>query len=772
MIVGRSARTSDDGCAALHPSDAADGMRLRVRAVLLLVLAAIGVTILLNSATTARASTVLPPGAEQEYEGFSKALQRNLTAPMPAAVETFTPCERGMAADFPCRDIDLLGQVSLTELGLSFANDIWGWTDSQTGDDYALVGGIEGTVAVRVADPQNPVVVAMLPTQVYTPDDGTFWRDLKVYGDHAFVVSEMTPHGMQVFDLRQLRPLDGSPVATLAPVTVYDEIESAHNVAINEETGFAYVVGAAADGEPVCNGGLHMVNIANPASPTFAGCFSPAGYVHDTQCVIYSGPDTEHAGKEICVNSIANFIFENTAGLPVFSNVVSIVDVTDKANPVELANAEYGAGIGYSHQGWLTPDQAYFLHGDELDEQFNAVATTTTRVWNLTDLDNPTLIAAPTNGITAIDHNMYTRGGYAYQSNYQSGLRVRSLANVAGGALHEVAYFDLYPEADTASFDGGTWSNFPYFSTPGLIAVSSMDRGLFLLGHRMFCDTRRVTVDVSLGMTPTNGADVIVGSDGPDVIDAGAGDDVVCGLGGIDVVNGGDGADRIFGGGGADRINGGGGNDLIYGGGGHDVIDGGDDADTIYGQPGGDTLRGGAGPDAIFGGVGFDVIYGGDGDDNLQGAGGNDRIYGGLGDDDIFGKPGNDELHGDEGDDELYAAAGDDNVLGGLGNDRLQGASGNDTLDGGDGDDVLFGQANDDLMIGGIGNDTLYAAAGNDRLFGGPGNDNLQGAAGDDELRGEADNDILYGQAGTDIVDGGSGTDTCYGSGADQILSC
>jgi len=30
------------------------------------------------------------------------------------------------------------------------------------------------------------------------------WRDIKVYDDHAFIVSEAREHGMQVFDLTQL----------------------------------------------------------------------------------------------------------------------------------------------------------------------------------------------------------------------------------------------------------------------------------------------------------------------------------------------------------------------------------------------------------------------------------------------------------------------------------------------------------------------------------------------------------------------------------------
>ena len=46
-------------------------------------------------------------------------------------------------------------------------------------------------------------------------------------------------------------------------------------------------------------GGLHAINVSDPLNPTFAGCFGGDGYVHDAQCTIYTGPDTEHQGKEV-----------------------------------------------------------------------------------------------------------------------------------------------------------------------------------------------------------------------------------------------------------------------------------------------------------------------------------------------------------------------------------------------------------------------------------------------------------------------------------------
>jgi hypothetical protein len=36
-----------------------------------------------------------------------------------------------------------------------------------------------------------------------------------------------------------------------------------------------------------------------PASPRAAGCFSLDGYTHETQCVVYNGPDTVYRDREV-----------------------------------------------------------------------------------------------------------------------------------------------------------------------------------------------------------------------------------------------------------------------------------------------------------------------------------------------------------------------------------------------------------------------------------------------------------------------------------------
>ena len=99
--------------------------------------------------------------------------------------------------------------------------------------------------------------------------------------------------------------------------------------------------------------------------------------------------------------------------------------------------------------------------------------------------ENPLVMGLFENDTTSIDHNIYVQGRYAFASNYTSGLRVYDTTDVAAGELSEVAFFDVYPENDNASFEGGTWSNYPFFAQKGVVAVTSMDRGLFILQPRV-----------------------------------------------------------------------------------------------------------------------------------------------------------------------------------------------------------------------------------------------------------------------------------------------
>ena len=379
-------------------------------------------------------------------------------------------CSDGAATAFECADYDLVSFLPVGDMGVPRGvnlNDIWGWTDPETGREYALAGRRDGVSFVDVTDPLHPHYLGQLLRTEGSPLAA--WRDIKVYKNHAYVVADGSGlHGIQIFDLTQLR--DVTEPVTFDETAHYDGVASVHNIAINEETGFAYSVGNSSGGE-TCGGGIHIIDIKEPTNPTFAGCFSQpgtgrngTGYTHDAQCVTYHGPDEEHQGKQICFGS------NETA--------FSIADVTDPANTMALGLATY-PDVAYAHQGWLTEDQRYFFQGDELDE--DNVRKTRTLVWDVSDLDDPQLAKEFWGTHESTDHNMYVQGNLLYQSNNRAGLRVLDISDPENPV--EVGYFDTVPHGDNGTGSVGSWSNYPYFES-GIVVVSSRFEGLFILKKR------------------------------------------------------------------------------------------------------------------------------------------------------------------------------------------------------------------------------------------------------------------------------------------------
>ena len=362
-----------------------------------------------------------------------------------------TPCENGMAGEYPCNGYDLQSFISLEEMDGIRGNDSWGWTDPDNGNEYAIMGLKNGTAFIDISDPINPIYLGKLPTHT----GESIWRDIKVYENHAFIVSEASNHGMQVFDLTRLRNVP-SPPETFTEDAHYDGFGSSHNIAINEESGYAYSVG-----DNTFSGGAHFIDISDPINPTAAGGYSGDGYTHDAHIVIYNGPDTDYIGKEIYVGSN--------------EDRVVIVDVTDKNNPQHIASVSY-PNFSYTHQGWLTEDFSYYILGDEADE-IDFGFNTKTIILDLTDLDNP-IHSFDYNGPTlATDHNGYVKGDLFYLANNAAGLRVIDISDISNGNMTEIGYFDSHPINDFAGYEG-IWSTYPYFES-GNIVIS--DREGFLV---------------------------------------------------------------------------------------------------------------------------------------------------------------------------------------------------------------------------------------------------------------------------------------------------
>lgn len=366
------------------------------------------------------------------------------------------PCVNGMAGIYPCKGFDLLANIPLTDFDSTFGNDIWGWTDTTTRKEYALLGLENGTAFIDISDTEKLIYLGKLPTV----NQASTWRDIKVYDNHAYIVAEVSGHGVQVFDLTKLRDATNAP-KTFAADGRYLAIGSAHNIVVNESTGFAYPVGT--DRTDKFNGGVHFLDLQNPTVPILAGGWGENGYTHDAQVVSYNGPDTDYTGAEI-------FIGANEYRM-------AIVDISNKEAPVELSTLTYD-NVEYTHQGWFTEDQRFFILGDELDE-IRIGFKSRTLIFDLADLDNPVLYHTYLGTTNAIDHNGYVVGDEYYLANYTAGVRVLDISEIADKNVTEKAFFDTYPASDNTEF-AGVWSVYPFFES-GKIIISDSNNGLFVV---------------------------------------------------------------------------------------------------------------------------------------------------------------------------------------------------------------------------------------------------------------------------------------------------
>ena len=372
-------------------------------------------------------------------------------------IEGKSYCENGFAGIYPCKGYDLLSRIPLEYFESVEGNDSWGWTDSFDGKEYALMGLDDGTAFVDISDPEVPLYLGKLPSASVNSS----WRDIKVYEDYAFIVSEAPGHGLQVFDLSKLRSLKTQQ--TFDSDLNFNEFGNAHNIAINKESGFAYVLGSK-----LFDGGPAFIDINSPLNPSIVGGYSFSSYTHDAQVVKYHGPDTRFKEKEILFGS-------NSIGGE--NNQLIILDVTDKKNPELISSIEY-SNAGYTHQGWISDDHKYFFLGDELDE-LKIGHRTKTRVFDIQNLENPIIHNTYYGQTASIDHNLYVKGSKIYMANYTSGMRVVDFNNISDNDFREEGYFDTYPSDNSTNFFGA-WNVYPFFSS-GVILISDINYGLFIV---------------------------------------------------------------------------------------------------------------------------------------------------------------------------------------------------------------------------------------------------------------------------------------------------
>lgn len=325
-------------------------------------------------------------------------------------------------------EVELLGQLSYSQE----LSDVWGYVD-EAGNEYALVGVYNGFSVVDVTDPANPEEV------YFVSGAQSIWRDIKTWGDYAYVSNESFG-GVLIVDLS---PLPDGEITTTTNFTgnIYN-FDRAHNLYI-DEFGKMYIFGADSG-----SGGAIICNVAeNPMNPIELGRFDNF-YLHDGMA---RGDTLWGAG--------------------IYQGLLAAIDVSNPANPAIMGTVSTPGQ--FAHNCWVSDDGTHVFTTDEISDGYIGA-------YNVEDLGNmfetDRIQSSP--GTDVIPHNVHVRNDFLITSYYTDGIVIHDAINPEN--LTEVGSFDTSPNYSGSGFNGA-WGAYPFLPS-GNILASDIQEGLYILG--------------------------------------------------------------------------------------------------------------------------------------------------------------------------------------------------------------------------------------------------------------------------------------------------
>jgi choice-of-anchor B domain-containing protein len=371
-------------------------------------------------------------------------------------------------------NIELVGTLSYQELRGSNLSNLWGYTD-EFGNEYALVGvngvGTQQPGGISVVDlsvPSDPQEI------FFFPGPSSIWREVKVWGDHAYITTEAESGGITIVDLSPL------PQSTALNAIVWDapDWNTSHSLFI-DENGRLYIHGADRG-----NGGVIMYDLTqDPMDPVEVGAFDN-WYCHDS----FARGDTLYAAH-------------------IYDGFFSIVDVSSPASPVLLGTRV--TPNEFTHNVWLDDTGTRLFTTDERTDSYVASYD----ISDPTDIEFLDQLQSDT-GSGTIPHNTYWLNDFLVTSYYTYGVTVYDATRPDN--LVEVGHYDTSPFSGDGFF--GAWGVYPFFASERLI-ISDIEQGLVVLDptYVRACWLEGVVTDATNGL-PINGADIVLSApSSPDV---------------------------------------------------------------------------------------------------------------------------------------------------------------------------------------------------------------------------------------------------------------
>lgn len=312
-------------------------------------------------------------------------------------------------------------------------NDIWGY-QAPDGTEYALVGVLNGFSIVSLADAANPTEVAFIP------GDNSIWRDIKVWGDYAYVTTDQGDDGLLVVDMTNL-PNSVEHYFWKPDLLGTGALRTCHNIYL-DEFGYIYLSGCN-----INDGGILFIDVfTDPYNPNFVGA-GDNRYAHD-----------------VYVRNNIMYTSDLTQGL-------NITDVTDKINYQLLATQ--ATPFNFTHNAWSTDNNEFVFTTDEVADA-PVASYDVSDPSNVIELDQ--FLPSNTIGDGVVPHNVHVWEEFLIISYYSDGVIIVDASNPAN--LIEVGNFDTFIPATTGF--NGAWGAYPYLPS-GKILVSDISSGLYVL---------------------------------------------------------------------------------------------------------------------------------------------------------------------------------------------------------------------------------------------------------------------------------------------------
>ncbi|MBI4931321.1 MAG: choice-of-anchor B family protein [Bacteroidetes bacterium] len=370
-------------------------------------------------------------------------------------------------------NITLAGQLSY---GTQELSNIWGWKSPVDGKEYALVGAANGLSIVDVSNPSAPTEIIQVP--VPPASANCSWREVKTWGNYAYVTTECGTMGLQIIDLTNL-PATNLLTATWTPTINTVQLKTIH--ALHIDNGKLYLYGSNVGGQ-----GAIIADVSTtPMAPVYLGSYDAGGYIHDG----YVRNDTMYASH-------------------VYAGTVEIVNLTNPASGIPLAS--FSTPDNFTHNTWLSTDGKTCFTTDEVNNSFLA-AFDISNFSNITLLDK--IQSNPGSG--SIVHNTYIVNkfgiDYAVTSWYKDGLTIVDASNPSN--LIQVGNYDTSPSMSGGGY-GGCWGVYPFLPS-GIIVASDIELGLFVLNSvHLTTGVNENTVEnlpVNVYPNPNNGKFTVYG---------------------------------------------------------------------------------------------------------------------------------------------------------------------------------------------------------------------------------------------------------------------